>query len=196
MKDCSRKLVVLAKNNAKQRMYFSLKKVEIKLYFKNVLSEEHYILIQNVLDDSREKWFLKKKKQLIDKCNSLLGNYSQHSNYKTGLIKPAILNLTKEEIPKHYESLLNLKLFIIMLKILLRQQGETSKTDEVVGKPGSLFLWHYYKSTKEKMSLRQKRKLVWVLVRQPGQPWLHESSESFFISGKTFQKPVNLLCIF
>ena len=55
MKDCSRKLVVLAKNNAKQRMYFSLKKVEIKLYFKNVLSEEHYILIQNVLDDSREK---------------------------------------------------------------------------------------------------------------------------------------------
>ena len=56
MKDCSRKLVVLAKNNAKQRMYFSLKKVEeIKLYFKNVLSEEHYILIQNVSDDSREK---------------------------------------------------------------------------------------------------------------------------------------------
>ena len=26
-----------------------------------------------------------------------------------------------------------------MLKILLRQQGETSKTDDVVGKPGSLF---------------------------------------------------------
>ena len=37
-----------------------------------------------------------------------MGNYSQHSNYKTSLIKPAILNLTKEEIPKHYESLLNL----------------------------------------------------------------------------------------
>ena len=58
MKDCSKKLVVLAKNNAKQRMYFSLKKVEeIKLYLKNILSEEHYILIQNVMDDSREKQF-------------------------------------------------------------------------------------------------------------------------------------------
>ena len=35
MKDCSKKLVVLSKNNAKQRMYFSLKKVEeIKLYLK------------------------------------------------------------------------------------------------------------------------------------------------------------------
>ena len=74
MKDCSRKLVVLAKNNAKQRMYFSLKKVEeIKLYLKNILSEEYYILIQNVTDDSREKEFLKKKKQLIEKYNSLLG---------------------------------------------------------------------------------------------------------------------------
>ena len=122
-------------------MYFILKKVEeIKLYLKNTLSEEHYILIQNATDDSREKEFLKKNKQLIEKYNSLLAKYSRHSNYKTSLIKPAILNLTKEEIPKHYESLLNLKLFIIMLKILLRQQGETSKTDDVVGKPGSLFL--------------------------------------------------------
>ena len=35
MKDCSKKLVVLSKKNAKQRMYFSLKKVEeIKLYLK------------------------------------------------------------------------------------------------------------------------------------------------------------------
>ena len=109
MKDCRKKLVVLAKNNAKQRMYFSLKKVEeIKLYLKSILSKEHYILIQNVTDHSREKEFLKKKKQLIDKYNNLLDKYSQHSNYKTSLIKPAILNLTKEEIPKHYKSLLNL----------------------------------------------------------------------------------------
>ena len=77
-------------------------------YLKNIFSEEHYILVQNVTDNSREKEFLKKKKQLIDKYNSLLDKYSQHSNYKTSLIKPAILNLTKEKIPKHYESLLNL----------------------------------------------------------------------------------------
>ena len=109
VKDCSKKLVVLAKNNANQRMYFNFKKVEeIKLHLKSVLSEEHYILIQNVTDNSREKEFLKKKKQLIHKYNSLLDKCSQDSNYKTSLIKPAILNLTKEKIPKHYESLLNL----------------------------------------------------------------------------------------
>ena len=57
-------------------MYFSLKKVEkFKLYFKNILSEEHYNLIQNVADDSREKEFLKKKKQLIEKYNRLLNKY-------------------------------------------------------------------------------------------------------------------------
>ena len=103
------KLVVLAKNNAKQRMYFSLKKIEkIKLYLKSILSEERYIFIQNVTDNSREKESSKKKKQLIDKYNSLLNKYSQHSYYKTSLIKPATLNLPKKEVPKHYESLLNL----------------------------------------------------------------------------------------
>ena len=60
-------------------------------------------------DESREEEFLKKKKQLIEKCNSLLDKHSRHNNYKTRLIKPTILNLTKEEIPKHYESLLNLE---------------------------------------------------------------------------------------
>ena len=92
MQDCSKKLVVLAKNNAKLRMYFSLKKVEeSKLYLKNILSEEHYILIENVTDDSREKEFLKKKKQLIEKYSSLLKKHSRRNNYKTSLIKPAIL---------------------------------------------------------------------------------------------------------
>ena len=84
IKDCRKKSVMPAKNNAKQRMYFSLKEVEeIKLYLKNILSEEHYIIIQNVTDDSREKEFLKKKKELIKKYNSLLDKYSLHSNYKT-----------------------------------------------------------------------------------------------------------------
>ena len=80
------------KNNAKQKMCFSLKKVEeINLYLKNILSEEHYILIENVTDDSREKEFLKKKKQLIEKYNSLLEKHSRRNNYKISLIKPAIL---------------------------------------------------------------------------------------------------------
>ena len=71
---------------------FQLKKGrKINLYLKNILSEEHYILIENVTDDSREKEFLKKKKQLIEKYNSLLEKHSRRNNYKTSLIKPAIL---------------------------------------------------------------------------------------------------------
>ena len=43
-------------------MYFSLKKVEeIKSYLKNILSQEHYILIQNVTDDSRENEFFQEE---------------------------------------------------------------------------------------------------------------------------------------
>ena len=56
MKYYSKKLAVLSKNNAKQKMLYSFKKVEkIKLYLKNILSEEHYILIQYVKDNSRVK---------------------------------------------------------------------------------------------------------------------------------------------
>ena len=62
MKDCSKKSVVLAKSNAKQRMYLTLKKVEeIKLYLKNILSEEHYILIQNITDNCTEKRIFKEE---------------------------------------------------------------------------------------------------------------------------------------
>ena len=65
-------------------MYSHWKNVEeIKLYLKNILSEQHYILIQNVTNNSRKKGFLKNKKQLMDKYNSLLEINSQHSNYKT-----------------------------------------------------------------------------------------------------------------
>ena len=104
MKGCSKKLVVLAKNNVKQRMYSSLKKVkEFNIYLKDILSEEYYILMTY---NSKEKYFLKKKrKQLIVKYNNLLEKYSQRSNYKASLIKPAIPNLTSREIPKHYKSL-------------------------------------------------------------------------------------------
>ena len=46
--------------------------------------------------------------QITLEKKDLQRRYSQHSYYKTSLIKPAILNLPKKEVPKHYESLLNL----------------------------------------------------------------------------------------
>ena len=56
MKDCSKKITSACKKNAKQRMHFSLKKIEeIKLYLNNTLSEEHYTFFQNVTDNSTEK---------------------------------------------------------------------------------------------------------------------------------------------
>ena len=54
-----------------------------------------------------KKEILKEKKQLIDKYESLLDKYSKRSYCKISLIKAAILNLTSEEIPNPYESLLN-----------------------------------------------------------------------------------------
>ena len=54
-----------------------------------------------------------------------------------------------------------------------------------------ILTYDYYKSTKEKMSPRQRGKLVWVFVEQPEQPWLHESLD--FMWGGTFEKLVNLL---
>ena len=78
-------------------MYSHWKNVEeIKLYLKNILSEQHYILIQNVTNNSRKKGFLKNKKPFMDKYNSPLEINSQHSNYKTSSIKPPIFNLTTE----------------------------------------------------------------------------------------------------
>ena len=80
------------KKQCKAKNVFQLKKGRrIKLYLKNILSEEHYILIENVMDDSREKEFLKKKKQLIEKYNSLLEQHSRRNDYEISLIKPAIL---------------------------------------------------------------------------------------------------------
>ena len=46
--------------------------------------------------------------QLSKKINWFFATWSQHSNYKTSLIKPAIPNLIDQEIPNYYESLWNL----------------------------------------------------------------------------------------
>ena len=47
--------------------------------------------------------------QLSKKINWFFATWSQHSNYKTSLIKPAISNLIDQEIPNYYESLWNLE---------------------------------------------------------------------------------------
>ena len=56
MLDYCKKLVVLAKNKVKQKMYISSKKVgKIKLDLKNLLLEYYYIFVENAADNSEEK---------------------------------------------------------------------------------------------------------------------------------------------
>ena len=65
-----KKLVIIVKNNAKERMY----KAELKVNklcqtLKAKVSEEHYLLIQSVTEKSREYVLVKKKEHLICKFN-------------------------------------------------------------------------------------------------------------------------------
>ena len=67
-----KKLIVIAKNNAKGRMHNAALKVnELCQALKAKLSEEHYLLIQSLTEKLRENDFVKKKKYLICKFNEL-----------------------------------------------------------------------------------------------------------------------------
>ena len=66
----------------------------------------------------RKQSFIKPKK-LIEKFSNLLDKNSQLSNHTAGLIKPTILNLTREKIQEYYKSSLNLRIkFVSMNKNL------------------------------------------------------------------------------
>ena len=67
-----KKLIVIAKNNAKERMHKAALKVnELSQTLKAKVSEEHYLLIQYVPEKSRENEFVKKKEHLICKFNEI-----------------------------------------------------------------------------------------------------------------------------
>ena len=60
-----KKLIVIAKNNAKKRMHnTSLKVNEICLTLRAKVSEEHYLFIQSVTEKSIENEFVKKKEHV------------------------------------------------------------------------------------------------------------------------------------
>ena len=57
-----KKLIVIAKNNTKERMHNAALKVnELCQTLKAKVSEEHYLPIQSVREKSRENKFVKKK---------------------------------------------------------------------------------------------------------------------------------------
>ena len=93
-----KKLIVIAKNNAKERMHKAALKVnELSQTLKAKVSEEHYLLIQYVPEKSRENKFIKKKEHLIYKFNEFQTRSSKRNNQQitTTYVKPSIINLTE-----------------------------------------------------------------------------------------------------
>ena len=87
-----KKLIVIDKNNAKERLHNAVLKVnELCQTLKAKVSEEHYLLIQSATEKSRENEFVKKKEHLTCKFNELQTTSSKRNNQqiKTIYIKPS-----------------------------------------------------------------------------------------------------------
>ena len=73
------KLLKLARNEAKQRMFKSRSNIVTCLnVLKEQLSKEDYDTLITITDNTKEKHFIKKKEHFISKCNRLI-NTSDHS---------------------------------------------------------------------------------------------------------------------
>ena len=106
-----KKLIVIAINNAKERIYKAALKVnEVCQTLKAKVSEEHYFLIQFVTEKSREYEFVKEKEHLICKFNELQTTSSKRNKQQiaTTYVKTSIINLTDIVLTNHQTSLLNL----------------------------------------------------------------------------------------
>ena len=106
-----KKLIVIAKNNAKKRMDNAALKInELCQTLKAKASEEHYLLIQSATEKSRENEFVKKKEHLICKFNEIQTTLSKRNNQQitTKYVKPSIINLSDVALTDHQTSLLNL----------------------------------------------------------------------------------------
>ena len=94
-----KKLIVIDKNNAKEKMHNAVLKVnELCQTLKAKVSEEHYLLIQSATEKSRENEFVKKKEHLMCKIDL---TYIALTSHQTSL-----LNLGPKFVPtekrKHF----------------------------------------------------------------------------------------------
>ena len=109
MKEYSRKLIVIAKNGAKQLMHEATKKLkQICGNLKRRVKDEHFALFDRTTEKSKEKEFTKKKNHLINKFEILENSTGKKSKEKTTYIKQAVINLTDIELTEEQKSLLNL----------------------------------------------------------------------------------------
>ena len=91
-----KKLIVIAKNNAKERMHNAALKVnELCQTLKAKVSEEHYLLFQSVTEKSRDKNLVTTKEHLICKFSVLQTTSIKRNNQQitTTDVKRSIISL-------------------------------------------------------------------------------------------------------
>ena len=93
-KEYRKKLLVLAKNDAKQRLRnYNIEVNDLSQKLRSVLSDDHYETIERIIDKSKEKEYVKKRNHLIVKYQSLTkGKKIQEITGNKSLLKPAVLN--------------------------------------------------------------------------------------------------------
>ena len=107
-------LLINAKNDAKKRFFKAVRDVKsIKEELLNTLSIQDMNIIENITEKSREKTFNEKKKQLIEKflkleCDKNKNQRRLCSDVCSPVVKPAVLNLCGDILPKNQKDLLNL----------------------------------------------------------------------------------------
>ena len=98
-KEYRKKLLVLAKNDAKQRLRnYNIEVNDSSQELRSVLSDVHFEIIERITINQRKE----EKYQNLAK-----GNKIQKTTGNKSLFKPAVLNLTNQEIPQHHLELLN-----------------------------------------------------------------------------------------
>jgi len=104
-KDYQRKLLIAAKNEARYRFHFSIKKCnELIETLTETLNGNDLEFVTSFTDKAKERTFKKTKDKLVNKFHLLLQNNSK----KHTLVKDAILNLAGNDIPNHHKNILNL----------------------------------------------------------------------------------------
>ena len=103
-------MLVLAKNDAKHRLRnYNIEVNDLSQELRSVLNDAHFGTIERITNISKEKDYVKKRNHLIEKNQNLTkGNKIQKIRGNKSLLKFAVLNLTKQEIPQRDLELLNL----------------------------------------------------------------------------------------
>ena len=130
------KLLKLARNEAKQRMYKSRSNIVTYL---NVLKEQlckgDYDTLIAITDNTKEKHFIKKKEHLISKYKSLINKNEHFMNLPNetsrSIVKEGIVNLTGEELDENKIKLLNLGPKFVPTKDRTRPYMDITQTAEI-----------------------------------------------------------------